>query len=130
MASPLAQTIMKNISKKALNKKDDTSKYDCIAVNNINKKEEEMLKSILDKNNTKINLTSLRNSQLNNNNKSDKVIENKVIEKLTQKSENKINKIEMKSLKSLDNNSNNNSVKQSPKDKQNKNMISLKDLAK
>ena len=105
-------------------------KYDCTTVNNINKKEEEMLKSILDKNNTKINLNSLKNSQLNNNNKSNKVIENKVIEKLTQKSENKINKIEMKSLKSLGNNSNNNSVKQSPKDKQNKNMISLKDLAK
>ena len=84
MASPLAQAIMKNISKKALNKKDDTSKYDCIAVNNMNKKEEEMLKSILDKNKTKINLNSLKNSKLNNN-KSNKVIENKQIEKLTQK---------------------------------------------
>ena len=125
MASPLAQTIMKNISKKALNKKEDTSKYDCTIINNINEKEEEMLKSILNKNNIKINLNSLENSQINTNNKS-----NKVIEKLTQKSESNINKIEMKSLKNLGNKSNNNSVKQSPKDNKNKNMISLKDLAK
>ena len=130
MASPLAQTIMKNISKKALNKKDDASKYDCTTVNNINKKEEEMLKSILDKNNTKINLTSLKNSKLNTNNKSNKAIENKVIEKTTQKNENKINKIDIKSLKSLNDKTNNNSVKEIPKNKTNKNMISLKDLAK
>lgn len=39
-------------------------------------------------------------------------------------------KMTIQSLKSLSEKTNNNSVKEKPKDKQNKNMISLKDLAK
>ena len=112
MANPLAKTIMNNISKKSLDKdikqgycKSSEEKEVC----NINKKEEELLKSILNKNNTKINLTSLKSIE-------------------SQKSKNPT--IKAQSLKSLSNKSPNDISKQIPKENKKKKITSLKDLAK
>ncbi|MDK2585554.1 hypothetical protein QOZ83_06735 [Romboutsia sedimentorum] len=110
MASSLTKMIMNNISKKALNKSDNKCfETNSVSANHINEKEEEFLKNILHKNNTKINLNSIKNKQQPKNNNS---------------------KITIQSLQSFSEKTNNNSVKEKPKDKQNKNMISLKELAK
>ncbi|MGL5312176.1 MAG: hypothetical protein ACRC92_02905 [Peptostreptococcaceae bacterium] len=124
MANPLAKSIMNNISKKKnIKPKDNTNDLKNSGIlQNINQEEEEILKSILYKNKSKVNINTLKNENLNKTKSKEQVIEKEKIQKKSTKT----------SLKDL---ANKNEVKEysnktNSKDKQNKKIISLKDLAK
>lgn len=105
MADLLTKVVMKNISTKALNKTCKKEEY--IRVEHINSNEEDMLKTILYKGSKKPILDNLKDDK------------------------NRMEKIEFKSLNDLNHNLvSNKNVSKNINNKQYKNMISLKDLAR
>lgn len=105
MADLLTKIVMKNISNKALNK--TCKKEECTKFGNINSNEEDILKSILYKSSEKKKLDNLK----------------------TDKNVNK--KVEFKSLNDLNTNlGRDKNISTNIKNKQSKNMISLKDLTR
>ncbi|GAA0714243.1 hypothetical protein GCM10008904_29510 [Paraclostridium ghonii] len=105
MADLLTKVVMKNISTKALNKTYKKEEY--IRVENINSNEEDILKRILYKGSKKPILDNLKDDK------------------------NRMEKIDFKSLNYLNHNLvSNKNVSKNINNKQSKNMISLKDLAR
>lgn len=119
MANPLAKSIMNNISKKKIDKSNEAQRED--SIKNINEKEEDILKSILYKNKNKVNINSLKSENSNK-----KLKEQLTKNDLTQNNSKKTSIKELANKKEIKEESNN----INPKDKQNKKIISLKDLAK
>lgn len=120
MVDKLTLSTMKNISDLAGNKDNNKNEVKRTSLN-IGKSEEAILKSILLKNKSKVNLKELKN---NSSNYKSQNYEN------INKKDNNIDNIELKSLKSLNNKASKVDIKDRPKDNCNRKMISLKDLSK